>query len=210
MKHIYLLLLCCCLWGTPLRAEQEAEPVKEPAIEAAEYKKAKAWYKKLLQNIKNATAALKKVKNHKHSNRALKTTLNIRKAMPGYVKSKTRLKNYDEDFDHHAQMETTRKKLKEVLTEERKEIVRENKTELKHFYNQLKDEREKIYTLISDCEMVDEKLVDTTNELYNTAGEIEYEVGEILRICVGYEALDDDSADEPEDNNFDSDEEDNF
>ena len=197
MKHIYLLLLCCCILGAPLHAEQKAEPQKETVLEKADYKKAKAWYKKLLHNVKNATAALK-------------TTLHIRKAMPGYVRSKTRLKNYDEDFDHHAQMETTRKKLKEVLTEERKEIVRENKTELKRFYNQLKDEREKIYTLISDCEMVDEKLVDTTTELCNTAGEIEYEAGEILRICVGYEALDDDSADEPEDNDFDSDEEDNF
>ena len=205
MKHIYLLLLCCCILGAPLHAEQKAEPQKETVLEKADYKKAKAWYKKLLQNIKNATAALKKVKNHKHSNRALKTAIHIRKAMPGYVRSKTRLKNYDEDFDHHAQMETTRKKLKEVLTEERKEIVRENKTELKHFYNQLKDEREKIYTLISDCEMVDEKLVDTTTELYNTAGEIEYEAGETLRICVGYEALDDDSADEPGEGDFGSD-----
>lgn len=179
MKHIYLLLLCCCLWGTPLRAEQEAEPVKEPAIEAAEYKKAKAWYKKLTSNVKNATATLKKVKAPKQSPRALKKMLQIRKSMPGY--DKTRVNKDDDDPFDSSSFVAIEEKLQKVLTEEQKLIVRENQTDLKLLNNLLSKERDRVDKFLIENDTID----DDSVALYNTTGEILNEVSEILRICGG-------------------------
>ena len=201
MKHIYLLLLCCCILGAPLHAEQKAEPQKETVLEKTDYKKAKAWYKKLSKNVKNAIVALKKVKEHKHSAKVLKKLHQISKTMPGY--SKDKVKNKDNAFDSSFYLEMS-ERLKKVLTEERKDIVREHKTELLRFYTLLKKEQIRLDKLISDDENTKENLVDYTTELSETTEHLAFEVSEILCICVGDDELEGDIVIEPEEGDFGS------
>ncbi len=183
MRHAIILLLCCCIYVAPLYAAEDTDTQKVSATDTVELKKAAAWYKKLLTNVKKATAAIKKVKEPKHAKRAVKELQRIDKTMPGYIRPKKKVKSneFDSNDTHIQRLEQLRKS----LTEAQKEIVREKKDELKRFLALLDEELERIDEMITSPEwgdaFADPSSEDYAVELFNTSSSISSTVSAIFR-----------------------------
>lgn len=184
MKHFIILLLCSSIFAAPLYAAEDTDTLKVPAADKVEQKKAAAWYKKLLTNVKKATAATKKVKEPKHAKRAVKELQRIDKTMPGYIRPKKKVKSneFDSEGITHRQR---RELLRKSLTEAQKEIVREKKDELKRFHALLDEELERIDEMITSPEwgdaFADPSSEDYAVELFNTSSSISSTVSAIFR-----------------------------
>lgn len=183
MKHFIILLLCSSIFAAPLYAAEDTDTQKVPAADGVEQKKAAAWYKKLLTNVKKATAASKKVKEPKHAKRAVKELQRIDKTMPGYIRPKKKVKSneFDSNDTHIQRLEQLRKS----LTEAQKEIVREKKDELKRFHALLDEELERIDEMITSPEWGDAFAAPSSEdyavELFNTSSSISSTVSAIFR-----------------------------
>lgn len=183
MKNIIVLLLCSWILLSPMYAAEDADTQKVGATDKIEQKKAAAWYKKLLTNVKKTTAALQKVKAPKHVKRACKEVQRIDKTMPGYIRPKKKVKanEFDSEGITHRQR---RELLRKSLTETQKEIVRQNKEELRRFLNLLEVERERMDEMTCSqawCDAaVNASSEDYEIELLNTTSDIESTVSAVL------------------------------
>ena len=184
MRHAIILLLSCSIFAAPLYAAEDTDTQKVSATDKVEQKKAAAWYKKLLTNVKKATAAIKKVKEPKHAKRAVKELQRINKTMPGYIRPKKRIKT--DEFDSSGfESKQWGLQLRKSLTEAQKEIVREKKDELKRFLALLDEELERIDEMITSPEwgdaFADPSSEDYAVELFNTSSSISSTVSAIFR-----------------------------
>ena len=207
MKNIIILLLCCCIYVAPLYAAEDTDTQKVSATDKVELKKAAAWYKKLLTNVKKTTASLKKVKEPKHAQRVFKELQRIDKTMPGYIRPKKKVKS--NEFDSVSRMHIQRwELLQKSLTEAQKEIVRQNKDELKRFHDLLEEEREKMEEKMNSSDWCETFEVvsseDYDIELFNTSFDISSTVSAILRFS-GCD-IDDEEEDEEDDEEDDEEE----